>query len=66
MTLAHHGQPEPMAGLESFALGAEQIGAGRPGGRRLLSQVDRVQYRAEGGTSHMTLVKYVGASPSKK
>ena len=67
VTLAHHGEPEPTAGLESFALGAEeQIGEARTSGQRLLSQVDRVQYGAEGGTSRMTLVKYVGANPSKK
>jgi len=59
VTLAHQGQSEPTGA-------AEETGAGGTRGRRLLSRVDRVRYGAEGGTSRMTLVRYVGANSSKK
>ncbi len=66
VTLEHQAQPAPAAGLETFVSGGEQTGTGRAGGLRLLSRVDRVQYGAEGGTSRMTLVKYVRSHSSEK
>lgn len=62
VTLEHHGQPVPTVGLESFAAPAgEGSGASGASGLRLLSRVDRVQYNTAGGTSRMTLIKYLGA-----
>ncbi len=58
VTLEHQGP--------SNSTGAEGTGAGQVGRLRLLSRVDRVQCDAEGGTSRMTLIKYVGAHPAKK
>lgn len=67
VTFEHHGQQVPTAGLESFtAHGQEGSGVGGSSGLRLLSRVDRVKYNSEGGTSRMTLVKYVRTRPGEK
>ena len=67
VTLQHQGQAVPTAGLDTFAIpGAEAAGAGGLSGLGLLSRVDRVQYNTQGGTSRMTLVKYVRAHPGRR
>jgi anti-sigma regulatory factor (Ser/Thr protein kinase) len=57
VTLEHHGEALPSAGLETFAgLGGE---SGDLSGLMLLSRVDRVLYNTENGLSRMKLVKYL-------
>ena len=62
VAIEHKGEELPSAGLDTFAgFGAE----GDLSGLLLMAHVDRVQYQTEGGTSRMTLVKYVHASSAK-
>lgn len=64
VTLEHHGEALPSAGLETFT----QLQGDEPGdlsGLILLSRVDRVQYQTDGGTSRMTLVKYLQPAARK-
>jgi len=66
ITIEHQGEALPTAGLDTFALlGAEGAAPGELTGLALLARVDRVQYQTEGGTSRMTLIKYVHRSPAK-
>lgn len=66
VTLEHHGEALPTAGLETFAgFGGE---GGQPGdlsGIVLMSRVDRVLYDTQGDTSRMTLVKYTSPEAKK-
>jgi hypothetical protein len=63
ISVHHHGQISPAAGLESFALSeALAGGTGRIHGLELLSRVDRVLFSTEGGVARTTLVKFL---PSK-
>ena len=60
VTLEHHGEALPSAGLETFVGFEDQ--AGDLSGLMLLARVDRVLYDTESGTSRMTLVKYISAT----
>jgi hypothetical protein len=64
VTLVHHGQALPSAGLETFA-GFTEGESADLSGLILLSQVDRVLYDTQDGVSRMTLVKYVGQAATK-
>ncbi len=55
--LEHHGAAMPQVGREAFVIPAK--GYARGGGLGLLARVDRIQHKAEGGTSQMILVKYL-------
>lgn len=61
--LEHHGEALPTVGLDTFA---DPGSGGDLSGLALLARVDRVQYHTEGGTSRMTLVKYLPAARAKK
>jgi hypothetical protein len=57
VTLKHHGEALPSAGLETFA----GLGEGESAdfaGLMLISRVDRVLYETAGGTSRTILIKY--------
>jgi len=60
IVLEHRGEALPSAGLDTFAAltagGAEESDIA---GLELMARVDRVLYHTEGGSSRMTLVKYV-------
>lgn len=66
ITLEHHGEALPSAGLETFAgFGGEGEQPGDLSGIALMSRVDRVLYDTQGDTSRMTLVKYTSAATQK-
>lgn len=66
ITLEHHGEALPSAGLETFAgFGGETDSPGDLTGLALMARVDRVLYSTEGDTSRMTLVKYAPAPSGK-
>ncbi len=62
VTLMHHGEALPSAGLETFA-GLGEGESADLSGLMLLSRVDRVQYETADGTSRTILVKYTNARP---
>jgi hypothetical protein len=64
VTLVHHGEALPSAGLETFA-GFTEGESADLSGLVLLSHVDRVLYDTQGGVSRMTLVKYVPQAAAK-
>lgn len=57
VTLLHHGEALPSAGLETFA-GLGEGESADLSGLMLISRVDRVQYETADGTSRTILVKY--------
>lgn len=60
VTLEYHGAVMPQVGLEAFVIPAK--GYARGGGLGLLARVDRIEHKSLGGTSRMTLVKYLHAT----
>jgi hypothetical protein len=60
IVLEHRGEALPSAGLDTFAaLAAGSTAESDFAGLELMARVDRVLYHTEGGSSRMTLVKYV-------
>lgn len=65
VTLKHHGEALPSAGLETFA-GLGEGEAADFSGLMLLSRVDRVMYETADGTSRTILIKYTNARPQSE
>jgi len=59
VTLEHHGEALPTAGLDTFLPGGPANAAGKVAGLSLMTRVDRVLYDTKNGTSRTTLVKYL-------